>query len=390
MDLLVFGIVCPWLLVGFGCWLGYQLVRQNGRILLRLEALEERLGELRPSSGQAHAPAPAAPTGLPVGTIAPEFELLNLAGLKKALSEFQGKRLLLTFFNPRCGFCVQMADDLAALPTDGRDGRPVPLVVSTGDAAENRQFFEEHGIRCPVLLQEQMEIGALYQAHGTPMGYLIDENGKIDSEIAVGSQALLALAEPGAGRPHHRAHKGNRNLTDSKIARNGLAAGTPAPDFTLPTLYGEELSLLPYRGRKVLLVFSDPKCGPCMSLAPQLEEAHRRSGGVQVLMVSRGDLAANREKAEEQGLSFPIALQKQWEVSKAYAMFATPVAYLIDEQGVIAADVATGVEAILALLVSATTGEPEAARRCGCGKTLGECGCGMKNSQAAAVKPRRQ
>ena len=30
-------------------------------------------------------------------------------------------------------------------------------------------------------------------------------------------------------------------------------------------------------------------------------------------------------------------LQKQWEVSLQYAMFATPIGYLIDEQGILPA-----------------------------------------------------
>jgi hypothetical protein len=42
--LIVFGMVLPWVLLAVGCWLFYQLVRQNGRILLRLEAIEKRLG----------------------------------------------------------------------------------------------------------------------------------------------------------------------------------------------------------------------------------------------------------------------------------------------------------------------------------------------------------
>jgi hypothetical protein len=43
-------------------------------------------------------------------------------------------------------------------------------------------------------------------------------------------------------------------------------------------------------------------------------------------------------------------LQQHWEISRRYAMFATPVAYLIDVRGVIANDVAVGVAPILALL----------------------------------------
>ena len=39
MTILI-GILLPWLLIGVGTWLVYQLARQNGRILLRLEAID--------------------------------------------------------------------------------------------------------------------------------------------------------------------------------------------------------------------------------------------------------------------------------------------------------------------------------------------------------------
>ena len=68
-----------------------------------------------------------------------------------------------------------------------------------------------------------------------------------------------------------------------------------------------------------------------------------------MLVVSRRDVEANRAKASALGLTFPIVLQKQWEVSLKYAMFATPIGYLIDEQGILASDVAVGVGPILAL-----------------------------------------
>ena len=49
-------------------------------------------------------------------------------------------------------------------------------------------------------------------------------------------------------------------------------------------------------------------------------------------------------------MSFPVVLQQGWEISRRYAIFATPVAYLIDEKGVIAHDVAVGVDNIQDLL----------------------------------------
>ena len=72
-------------------------------------------------------------------------------------------------------------------------------------------------------------------------------------------------------------------------------------------------------------------------------------------MISRGEPKENRAKVKEHGLTFPVVLQQQWEISRRYAMFATPIAYLIDEVGVITHDVALREEAILKLLSAAAT-----------------------------------
>ena len=144
-------------------------------------------------------------------------------------------------------------------------------------------------------------------------------------------------------------------------------------DFRLPRLDGRgELGLSDLRGRRVLLVFSSPQCGPCSALAPELEKFYRanctasspcpsppveerekpaRPGApVEVVMISKGEPKENRAKVKEHGLTFPIVLQQQWEISRRYAMFATPIAYLIDEQGVIVHDVAVGSDAIQDLM----------------------------------------
>jgi peroxiredoxin len=349
---LIFSLIVPWLFVGVMCWLVFELVRQNGRILLRFDLLEQKLALGRP----AGSPAPT----LPVGANAPAFTLPDLSGRQQALAQFRGKRVLLIFFNPDCGFCTKMAPALAQLPPDGGDGRPVPLVVTTGCRRKNRRLVKQFALRCQVLLQEGMEIATKYQVSGTPVGYLIDERGLIASGQAVGSDALLRLAEaPGQGNGS-AGHKGpveangrhgprgklNKGLAHSRLKRDGLKAGTPAPGFRLPRVDGGELALEEYRGRRVLLVFSDPQCGPCDQLAPQLERLHRERSDLSVLMISRKDVELNRQKIVNHGLTFPVALQQGWEVSREYAMFSTPVGYLIDEQGVIAADPAVGFDAI--------------------------------------------
>ena len=99
----------------------------------------------------------------------------------------------------------------------------------------------------------------------------------------------------------------------------------------------------------MLLVFSDPNCGPCDELAPRLQELHLQRPDLEVLVISRRDAEAKAAKAASLGLSFPIVMQQQWEISKEYGMFATPIGYQVDEQGILASDVAVGVEPILAL-----------------------------------------
>jgi len=144
---------------------------------------------------------------------------------------------------------------------------------------------------------------------------------------------------------------GERSLAESRIERSGLKSGTPAPGFRLPDLSGRMVSLKDYRGRRLLLIFTDPHCAPCDQVAPELVQLHRQqqANGLALVMVGRGDAEENRKKAEQNGLDFPVLLQERWELSKQYGMFATPVAFLINEQGVIARDVAIGADAILKL-----------------------------------------
>jgi peroxiredoxin len=149
---------------------------------------------------------------------------------------------------------------------------------------------------------------------------------------------------------------------ESRLARDGLSVGTPAPSFRLPRVGGGEVSLDEYRGQSVLLVFSDPGCGPCNQLAPKLERLHRQSLDLEVLMVSRGSPADNAAKIAEHHLTFPVLLQNHWEISRLYAKFATPIAYLVDEHLTVAADVALGADAIVGLASRRPAPQPATSR----------------------------
>jgi len=162
---------------------------------------------------------------------------------------------------------------------------------------------------------------------------------------------LALVREAAAAQPKRKRLPGERSLSESRIERHGLKPGTPAPPFQLPDVYGHPVSLEDYRGRQVLLIFTDPQCGPCDQLAPHLVRLNHQhhDNRLALVMVGRGDPAENRRKVEAHGFAFPVALQRRWELSKAYGIFSTPVAFLIGEDGVITREVAIGAEAILML-----------------------------------------
>lgn len=238
---MIISLVLAWIAVVVLGWLGWQLLRQNGRILLRLETLEQQLDELGFGDSETAG-------GLRMDSAAPEFDLPDLTGERWKLAQFRARPLLLVFFNPDCGFCRDLASKLAALSPSGNaasDGKPALVIVTTGEAEKNRRFFSEQKIACPGPLQQGTEVTEAYQASGTPTGYLINVEGKIASQLAIGAEALLALAggnsqpqpsAPAAGEARRenpgsdRASRfGSRSLARSKIARNGLKAGTAAP-----------------------------------------------------------------------------------------------------------------------------------------------------------------
>jgi hypothetical protein len=69
---------------------------------------------------------------------------------------------------------------------------------------------------------------------------------------------------------------------------------------------------------------------------------------------------------------------------------AQPIAYLVNAEGLTAAEGAAGVEPIRGLLarIEAEGAATAAARRCPCAKVRGESGCLKRNGHAPGAKPR--
>jgi peroxiredoxin len=349
-----------WLIV-FSVWVGfYQLVKQQGRILLRLDALERAVTTDRDPEVDESGDF----DGLAAGTAFPDFELPDLSGNIYSLTSFRGKRLLLIHWNFKCGFCEAIADDLANLEADLQKQNAQIVLLAHGDESFNLHHIAEHKLRARLLLLKEQQVPEPFARQGTPVAYFLDEQGQVAAPFASGADKVLALARAVSSAADTKSSHGRsrlrseRSLAESRIERDGLKAGTRAPNFRLPDLEGNTVSLDDYRSRRVLLVFSDPNCGPCDELAPHLSRIYQHQGNdVAIIMVGRGNTEENRKKAQKFGFAFPVVLQEKWKLSKEYGIFATPVAFLIAENGLIARDVAIGKDAILALAADAAKSE---------------------------------
>lgn len=132
----------------------------------------------------------------------------------------------------------------------------------------------------------------------------------------------------------------------------GLPLGQPAPGFALPQLEGGQLSLDALRaaGKPLVLVFSDPQCGPCTALLPQLSTWQRQHGhDLTLVLVSRGTVDDNRAKLGKLQMN-SVVLQADREVAHAYLAQVTPSAVRIDRDGTIGSALALGDLDIAALV----------------------------------------
>ena len=319
-------------------WLVVNLLRQNGRLLVRLEALEAQVGSEQPQPSPA--PAPTQQLGLPIGSVAPKFTLPQLDGKEATLDGLRGagKPVLLLFTDPDCGPCDALMPQVAAWQREHASRMSI-VIISRGDKEKNQALQREHGLT-NLLLQQDREISLQYQAYGTPSAVLIRPDGTIVSPIAGGADAITSLV---ASSTNTRQPQPLQVVSP----RTGMQKGDLAPAFTLKDLDGKEMGSKDFHGKSSLLLFWNPGCGFCQRMLGQLKEweANPPLGAPQLVLISSGSVEDNRAM----GLRSPILLDQGFSTGHAFGAGGTPSAILIDAKGKIASEVAVGAPGVLAL-----------------------------------------
>jgi peroxiredoxin len=350
-------------------WFLVHLLRQNGRLLVRLETLEAMLaagGVAAPS--QNGMPAQSQQPGLPIGSQAPEFSLNGLYGETLTLDALRAtqKPVLLLFTDPGCGPCTALLPEIRRWQKEHAEKLTISL-ISRGSLEQNRAKSTEHGLR-DVLLQQEWEVAHSYEAYGTPSAVLVLPDGRIGSPLASGEEAIQNLVAQAAGaggrapiqlpvQPQTQGGVPCPNCGKVHPTANGHAQepmpasprlGEPAPPIKLQDLSGNSVDLKDFRGKRTSVLFWNPGCGFCQQMLPDLKEweCEAPENAPRLLVVSAGSEEANREM----GLRSPVVLDEQFAVGRAFGAAGTPSAVIVDEGRRIASEVAVGAPAVLELI----------------------------------------
>jgi len=328
----------------FGGWLLFHLLQQNGRLLLRIEALETG-GMAQPGmldKGRPEKPA----AGLPIGSEAPSFDLAGLDGETVTLDVLldAGKPIVLLFTDPGCGPCNTLMPEIGRWQQEFADISTI-AIVSRGAREANLVKATEHGLT-RVLVQRAHEVATAYHSLPTPSAVLIRPDGTIGSGSVLGPEAIRSLiaevtSQPVPNRP------GKANGQAVLPVRPVSRIGQRAPGIALPDLDGKQVSLGDFASQQRLVLFWNPGCGFCARMLNDLRawEVNPPPEAPRLLVVSTGTVEANRAL----GLRATVLLDQGFATGRAFGASGTPSAVLIDADGKIASDVATGAPAVLTL-----------------------------------------
>ena len=110
-----------------------------------------------------------------------------------------------------------------------------------------------------------------------------------------------------------------------------------APDFTLPTIDGESVTLSDFRGKPVMLTFWAIQCPACGLQAPYIQAFYDEwsSEKIAVLTIDVGDsVAVAQDFVSSQGFTYPVLLDPQSRVAQAYGIPGVPVTFFINTEGI--------------------------------------------------------
>ena len=147
--------------------------------------------------------APLCAFGGDEGDPAPRFHARTMSGETFNNESVKGKVVLFEFWTTWCQYCHQ---EEALIEQINREFSDKGLIVLAVDVAESKKtvkkYLEQHPRSCRIVLTEDTNLAAMYQANSYPIYVVVDRDGVIAGEQrgAAGERALRRLLKR-AGMP---------------------------------------------------------------------------------------------------------------------------------------------------------------------------------------------
>jgi len=124
-------------------------------------------------------PGVSLPESAAVGSRAPDFELVNLAGETVKLSELRGKIVILNFWATWCEPCKVEMPFFEKLSRNSQSEVEILAVNFDEPPQQVEQFVNEYKLSFPVLLDPGGNVQNLYRVRGYPTTFVVDAAGSI-------------------------------------------------------------------------------------------------------------------------------------------------------------------------------------------------------------------
>ncbi len=320
-----------------------KISEQQTQIMRRIELMElvARDGGTveREDAGHPHE-------GLPIGAQFPDFELLDLNGNIVSLPVIRAdaKPVLFLFVAPTCNPCKALVPEFEQWQKDLAE-KVKFVFISNGKAEDNlEKFGGEAGKQ--ILLQKNREVAESVKAQWTPTAILMDASGRLASHATAGDTAIRELVEQIRTEDLGQEFTYFTNGHEHSHIQNKI--GSSIPQFALQDIKGQEINSDYFIGKQTLVTFWSLTCPHCVSMMDELKAWDNAKGADDPALVvfSDGDI----ESLEEFELRSPIVLDLGHKTSAGFGMFGTPSAVLVNEDGKIVSETATGAPNIWSLV----------------------------------------
>ena len=132
-----------------------------------------------------------------IGDRLPDLSVTELLGGTVHLSDLIDGETLLLFWSSNCGFCAKMQPMVKTWEHDPPLGAP-KLVVILQPTDGDRQIVN---FRSDIVIDRDGAVARALGANGTPMGVLVDADGRIASPVAVGEAEVMSWHRGGYPTP---------------------------------------------------------------------------------------------------------------------------------------------------------------------------------------------